>query len=316
MSAHRVTWQAATLLTTISALWAASALAAKVALGGPGGGGAGTLGPYTLAFVRFGVAGVLLAAVQRARGRRMALGRSDRWPAIVLGLCGITITYSVFYGGMRWTTATETTLLVAAEPIVIAVLAWLLLHERVGPLRALGLGIGFVGVYLIVVQGWVPRPTGTAAGNALVTAALCVEAYTSILAKRLVRRYPGLTVLVYEMVFGSLLLLPMAVWECAARRQGVPSAQAMVAIAYLTLVCSLLCYTAWFWLLPRLDVSRMAVFLFIQPFVGAVLGHVVLNEPFGAWTAAGAALVVAGVWLVSAPNPRAVGKVPSEAVEG
>lgn len=283
-------------------LWAASSIAAKVALGDGSAAANGTMGPFTLAAVRFGVGGAVLYAFLRIRGHWMPVRPEDRGRFLLLGGLGIGLTYMVFYGGMRFTTATETTLLVAAEPVLIALLARMILRERLTPLQGSGLAVGVAGVYLIVVRGLVPRAEGTVLANAVVAVSLVFESYSSIVGKRLTSTYPGLVVAATGMLLGAAMLAPFAVHEALSRGMSTLGAAQWSAVAYLTLVCSCLCYGVWYSLLRRYPVSKMAAFLFIQPLLGPVYGYVLLGETMTMWTVAGAVLVVAGVWMVAAPS--------------
>ncbi len=283
-------------------LWAGSSIAAKVALGSGSGPSEAKLGPFTLAAVRFGVAGMLLYLFIILRGEWRPVAPSDRRGFLLLGTFGIAMTYAVFYGGMRYTTATETTLLVAAEPVLIAAIARAVLNERLHVTQTAGLLAGFAGVYLIVVRGWMPRIEGSVLANGVVTGALVFEAYSSVVGKRLTSRYPGLMVACLGMLLGAAVLSPFAIAECVTRHAGAPGPREWLAVAYLTIVCSAVCYGIWYSLLRRYPVSSMAAFLFIQPLMGPVFGYIFLNEVLGLWSIAGAVLVMLGVWLVVRPR--------------
>jgi drug/metabolite transporter (DMT)-like permease len=281
-------------------LWAGSAIAAKVAMGDGANVSPAKMGPLLLACVRFGVAGGLLAAYLGLRRELEPIRKGDGWRFVALGALGIALTYAVFYGGMRFTTATETTFLVAAEPILIALLARAFLAEALQPRQAAGLTVGLAGVYIIVFRGLVPHAEGSVWANAVVTAALVFEALSSVLGKDLVRRYAGLVIASYGMLIGSAFLAPAAVWETLHRPPWRPGAAELVSVAYLTLLCSCLCYGIWYSLLKKHTVSSMAAFLFIQPLLGPVYGALILGEHVSLWTLTGAAATVAGVWMVAA----------------
>lgn len=292
--------RSALALSLACVLWAGSAIAAKVAIGHGAYPAADKIGPISLGCLRFGIAGLLLLWYLRATGRLAAVDRQDRWRFTVLGVMGIGVTYGVFYGGMQYTTATETTFLVAAEPILIAVLARSLLGERLQPAQAIGLAVGLFGVYVIVFRGFVPSLQGTVLANAVVTIALLFEAYASVVGKDLTRRYPGLPVAAYGMVIGALFLLPAALLEASRRPVWKPGWPEIAAVAYLTLLCSCLCYGIWYSLLERHSVSTMSGFLFIQPVLGPIYGIVLLGESLSIATAFGAIATLAGVWMVAA----------------
>lgn len=293
----------AAILVVACILWAGSAVAAKVCLADAGH-TAGRMGPFTLAAIRFGVAGLVLCGFQVAQGHSLRVHRADLGRFIAIGVFGIGVTYAVFYGGMRYTSATETTLLVASEPILITIMARLALGERCAPAKAWGLALGLSGVYVVVFQGWRPQMTGTVMGNAVVLLAMVFEAGASVVGKGLSARYRGLTIAGLEMVIGAGVLLPGAIRELSASGNSHLSARALGGVAYLTLVCSLLCYGAWYSLLPRLRLSTMAAFLFIQPIFGPVLGWALLGERPGAWTFAGGVLTLVGIYIVAARDAR------------
>ena len=294
----RIPGRAAALLVTAAVLWSASTYAAKIALGS-GGHSPGRFSPFTLACVRFAIGGGLLALVALVRRRTLRVERIDVVRVVGLAVFGIATTYSVFYAGIRFTTATEGTLIFAAEPLMIAVLAALLLREKLGAPRAAGLAIGFIGVYLIVERGLAPSFSGTASANSVVLASLALEAFAAIIGKGLTRKYDGLTVVTLEMLVGAALLVPFALREGLSVGFALPYADAIAAMLFLATVCSALCYGIWYSQLSRFDVSAMAGFLLVQPLMGPVYGYVLLHERPGPWTWAGAALVVAGVWIVS-----------------
>jgi drug/metabolite transporter (DMT)-like permease len=65
-------------------------------------------------------------------------------------------------------------------------------------------------------------------------------------------------------------------------------------------VITALGYLVWNWVLARVSAPRASIFLTVQPIGGAVLGAVLLGEPLTAFTLAGAALIVLGLWLTVA----------------
>lgn len=304
MTGRRISLTDSLLLLIINLFWAASAAPAKIAVGGnpPA---PGTFGPFQLAFLRITIGAVLMALALRSFHMPMRIARQDVGRFVLAAFFGIVVTYSVFYTGMRSTTASEGSLLFAAEPILIALIAWPTLHERLTRRQVIGMGAGFLGVYAIVCQGWVPRISGAVIGNAVVFASIIFESGASVIGKSLTTRYPGLQVVAVEFGIGALILLPLAGWETATSWNGWPGAPQIWSVVFLGTICSFFCYAIWFHLLPRIQISTMAGFLFIQPMLGPFYGRILLGETIGPWTIAGAALVLTGIYLV------ALGAMPS-----
>ncbi|CEK14660.1 DMT family transporter [Chthonomonas calidirosea] len=276
---HEIRLNAVLQLALINILWGASSVASKTALM--------AFGPFTLTFVRFAPAGLILLLLARLRRRLPPIAREDLWLFLALGGIGIAATYGIFYFGLQRTTATDASLLFACEPILIALFGYLFLKERLSWLQWTGFLVGITGIWLIA---------GRALGDWLALAGLACECCVSVPAKRLAMRYPGLLVVAYEMLIGAALMLPLALWEWHHHPHEV-SLRPLAALAFLSLVCSVFCYGIWYRLLSRHAISQMGVFILLQPLLGPLYGHFLRGEALRTNTLIGALLVFCGIAL-------------------
>lgn len=300
----RIPLQAALLLALVNILWAASASNAKVALG--------AIGPLTLSFFRFGPPALLLGVYLRLSRSTARIERADYGRLFFASLVGLALTYALLYTGMRGTTASETTLLIAAEPVILALVARLFLGEGLRREQGIGMAAGVLGVSLIILQG------ASVFAKATVALALVFECYAGVLNKRLTGKYPGMEVITAELGISAILLLPFVVWEVGQSPGGWTgfarlSWSVWASIGYVSLVCTLFCYSVWFGLMPRYHLSSMAGFIFIQPLVGPLIGAWLQGDRITAWTVAGAALVLIGVWLIASPKRSRSTLIPEPA---
>ena len=285
-------------LVGLNVLWGGASLAAKVALGTPAHPG---LPPTLLAFSRFSVAALLMYGVARVTRVNLAVARADWGRFWAMGILGLALTYFLSYTGQALTRASDGALIVATEPVFLALLAWLFLREPMPASKVGGIAAGLTGVFLIVANGWrLPALSGAMLGDALIAGALLFEAGSGIVGKGLVSRYPAVTVMTYQMASGAIALAPLAVRDILHAAPGTltVTAPAALALLYLIVPCTVLAYTVWYAILERRGPGEMSVFLFIQPVVGTALGAILLHEPVTAWKIAGAALVMGGVALL------------------
>jgi len=267
------------ILVLINSLWSASSVASKAALN--------DFGPITLALFRFLPSGLLLTWLERRQGYRPNYARRD-WPSLfILGSVGIALTYAIFYAGVQRATATDTSLMFACEPLLIALFAVIFLRERLRAFQWIGMFAGIYGIWLIA---------GQAVGNALALLGLFIESSVSVVGKRLTERYRGLTLCATEMLIGSACMVPFAAWECVAHPPHITPVGMMSAV-FLCLVCSAFCYGAWYYLLERYSVSAMGAFILIQPLFGPAWGWLVRHEALTRNSAVGGALVIFGLIL-------------------
>lgn len=294
------------LLIGINLLWAGSSLAAKIALGDAAH---PRIPPMTLAFSRFSLSALLMYDVALALKVDLRVARRD-WGAFwAMGLLGLALTYLLSYAGIQRTTASNSALIIATEPVFLGILAFFFLRERMIPLKAGGVVAGLTGAYFIIANGWhFPAVSGIVAGDLLIALGLIFEAGSSIVGKGLVARYPAVSVITYQMTSGAIALAPFTIWELTHQAlQGhaliLPPAPALWSLLYLILPCTVFAYTVWFTILDKREASEMSVFLFIQPVFGAFLGVVFRHDQFTWFTILGAFLVIAGVILINLRPP-------------
>lgn len=289
----------AALLFFINVLWAAAYPMAKFAINGG-------VPSVTLAWARWAVAMLLLPLFARFVLRvPLRLPRSDLLRALALGAMALGLVHILVFVGLRYTTAVDATLLLAGEPLVMAVMSLLLLREGMTRQAAWGMVLGFVGAYLLINRGWIPplNDSGTLIGNLLVAASVLVEGTGTVLSRGLTRRHSGIVVLFWESV-GATIALAIPAYLFWASTPVVPAPSALGAVLYLGVVNSAFCYAVWFVLMERHHVGNMGVFIFVQPVFGALMGVLWLKEPFGVYTAVGSAMVLSGVWLTTRTTAR------------
>jgi len=117
-------------------------------------------------------------------------------------------------------------------------------------------------------------------------------------------RHAPLPVTIRSLVWGAAALLPIAAFEWVSGARPAWTGTAVWGTLYLALVITALGYVVWNWALARVPAPRAAIFLNVQPIVGALLGAVVLGEPITVFTLAGGVLVIAGLVVAFGPGAR------------
>lgn len=257
--------------------------------------------PLTLAFVRVAIGALVLMPLAVARHRReMRLPWGTIW---VMGLLGVALYYLAFNVAMVRISASQGALVQASIPAMTALVAVVWLRERASALRWLGIALSVTGV-LIVFSGNSPAGiSSTLLGNALMFASVvCWAVYTSM-AKR-VAGFDSLVITVCVMGTGSLLLLPLSIYEVAS--VGLPplSPLGWLGVLYLGGVASGLAYLLYNTSLRHLDASAVGVYTNLIPVVGVLTGVIVLGEPLSMRAIAGGAVVMLGVWITSRSESR------------
>ncbi len=248
--------------------------------------------PGHLAVLRFFTASAALGLFALFRRPRLPLLRDV--PALFAhGFFGFTAYHLLLNYGERTVSAASACFLIGAIPIFTALMAGLVLKERLGRRLLLGIAVSMAGVALIALgEGGGFRID---AGALLIVLAAFSESLFMILQKPYLSRYTPSEYVTWTVFAGTILMLPWApgLWE--AVRQA--PADATIAGVYLGIGPAAIAYATWAYALKRAEVSRVVITQFSMPAVTMLLGWAVLDELPNLLAVSGGLLALAGVAL-------------------
>ena len=285
------------LLILANVLFATGYIAAKFLLR--------DLSVILLLALRIGIAAVILLPLLIAKRHSLHLTRRDLPQLVLLVLAGFVVNNLLEYGGLALTTASDVALLITSESIFTALLSCWLLREQFTRRTGLALVFGSLGMYLIVEQSLIPNlPSGGALrilGDLLVIVGLISESFYTVRGKVLLATYPTFLITAASLVGSLVFWVPMASWVVLSSGWHPLNLASWFALGWLAVMSTVLAYLAWFQGLAKIEGSKAASVLFLQPLVGTFLAVVLLHEHLTVWTIVGGILIVASVYLISRP---------------
>ncbi len=259
------------------------------------------ISPTTLIFSRAGLGTLLLASILTLRRQPAWPPRDALGPLALMGFVGIAFHQLIQAYALTLTSAVNTGWLIGLTPIWSAILAALLLKERFGARKVAGLVAGFAGAGLVVTRGELGTrllALPATRGDLIILASTLNWAIYTVLGHGTIRRLGPTRATAGAMLLGWLMLLPAFVafagWNDYARL----SAGGWLAILFLGIACSGLGYLFWYGALERVEATRGAAFLYLEPLVTLAAAVALLGEPVGVTTAVGGLLVLGGVVAV------------------
>jgi len=251
--------------------------------------------PVTLIFTRFAIGAAVLLMIVRQLPPR------DAWPQLaVMGFSGVFVHQMLQAFGLTMTTATNTGWLIGITPIWSAVLAAIVLRERFGFWKVIGLAGGFAGALLVVTRGdFSTRVFGrpSTLGDALVFLSTINWSIYTVLGHKTIRRLGPRRATSGAMLFGVAMLAPFFVAQRGWRDLPHLSAGGWGALLFLAIGCSALGYLFWYGALEHIEASRVAALLYAEPLVTFAAAVLLLGERVRAVTVAGGVLVLTSVIL-------------------
>jgi drug/metabolite transporter (DMT)-like permease len=247
------------------------------------------------------IASILVGLWCQARGIPLFKRDGTLAAGIVAGIL-FGLEFLLIYRGLVWTTVTRGTLFVYLAPFFVVIGSrWLVPGDRFHASQWLGLLLSFGGILIAFgLPGPASGPRQLLGDTMLIGAALAWAATTLIIKASPLSRISAEKTLLYQLAVSAPLLALGAV-IFGERIHAMPSALALAAFAYQTLVASVT-FPVWFALIVRYSAARLSVFTFLTPLCGVTAGHLVLNEPLSPPFAVAVVLVAAGLVLVNRPR--------------
>ena len=265
------------------------------------------LSPFDVAWGRVTLAALILLPIAWRRGALRALA-THKAAVFAFAMVEFAIPFSAISLGERWISSSVTAILIATVPLIIALISRFFgLHERLGPLRLIGLIVGFGGVAALVGFGSLSGALAWA-GVACVLVGPIGYAIGPLIIERHLHAVDSIGPVAGSLSIASLVLLVPAMLTLP---QHMPSAVALASVAILGLVCTALSMLLMFYLVKTAGASRASIITYVNPAVATLLGVAVLDEHLGAWGLLGFALILLGSWLATRANPSIPASSPA-----
>lgn len=254
--------------------------------------------PYAFNALRFVLAAFFLTGALALRGGIPLPDREDVARVVGLGLLGHVIYQLLFINGMDLTRAGNAALMLATAPVYTALFSKLAGHERVGLVAGGGMVATMVGVAVVIGSGGGPLSfsSNTLVGDLLVMGAAVLWAAYTVGARKIVRKYSALILLVWTLWIGAACLVVIGAPQLLAM-ESAPGA-AWAAVAYAGVLGIAVGQLLWYRGVNLIGSTRTAVYQNVVPLGAIAVAWVWLDEVPNAGQLAGALVVVGGVAVV------------------
>lgn len=253
--------------------------------------------PAELMGLRFIVGLPVMFAIVLGKRIRLGFSSRHRWH-VLLASAIITAHFLIQITGIKHTSATNTGWIIGVTPLVLAVLSFLILREKIGLREVGGIVVATTGIVLLVSHGRITELDWIeSVGDWLVLASAHTWALYTVATRDLSRTYHPLAVTFSILLPSALVLVGYMViasdWSVFLR---LPL-NAVIALLFLGIFS--LAVAHWFWQegVSGLGAARAGFFLYLEPLATTALAVPYLNEQFGLFTAVGGGLVLIGVYL-------------------
>ena len=277
------------LFLAMGVIWGVPYLLIKVAVG--------SLAPASVVLLRTVIGAALLLPVAMARGELRPVLPAWR-PLVVFAVIEMAVPWLLLTNAERHISSSLAGLLLAAIPLVGALVGRLSGTERLSRQRQLGLLVGLVGVAALVGMDLGGGDTFALVQMAVVAVAYAVGPF--VLSRHL-SHLPGLGVMAAALTVTAIGYLPVGLAQLPSTW---PPATVVWSVVGLGVLCTALAFVVFFALIDEVGPVRATVITYVNPAVAILLGVLLLDEKLTIGMAVGFVLVIIGSVLATRRSPR------------
>lgn len=264
---------------------------------------AGDIPPITLAFLRWVVAFLVFFPIVYSRTKK-------EWPmlkrhfgaVLILALTGVATFNTLVYIGLHYTTSINASLMNSSTPIIIYILSFIFLKERLTKFQLFGTLLSLAGVLFIISGGSLESLLAFSfnKGDIIVLVAVFCWSVYSLLIKKYAGKLPSYSTFLVTIALGALMLLPFTVFELLTTSQPIIWAPSTIgAILYVGMIASIVAFLSWNTGVVALGANKAGIYLNFIPVFATIFAVLFLGEKLLIAQVVGGIAVFAGVFITT-----------------
>ena len=265
------------------------------------------IGPIAITFLPFYVTTLLLVPMllrlRRRNPQRAPIPWRDWRSFVIAGVAGQVLAQLGMTWGISKSLASNGAILNLLIPVISALLASVLLHERLTRLRWASFGIGLAGVMLLSTEDLRQSrlfDSNLFVGNLLIFGGCLGSSFYNVYCKGLLQKYQEVEILIFSYIAASVASVPLLIWAEPFHWSAFAAfdIRSWLAFAFLALLMYGASMLLFFYVLQFLDVTVASMSLYLVPVFGTALAALLLGERLGMFAIIGALTVLISSILV------------------
>ncbi|MBC2684949.1 DMT family transporter [Bacillus toyonensis] len=222
--------------------------------------------------------------------------RKDIPRLIVVSFIGIVLYQTLFMETVKYTSATNASLLISISPIFTTLFAVFLKQEKFSSRKLIGSMIAFVGAALVLVAGHSLASSFYGNGIGMITS-ICWGLYP-VLAGPLIKKYSALRVTAWSALVGAIPLLLLSGPHVFVMPFLITKGMTLFALLYSIFFVTVFGLVMWYIGVQKIGASHTMVYMYITPIVAVLFAAIWANESISVQQMIGGIIIFFGLWFV------------------
>lgn len=255
--------------------------------------------PFGIVLLRVSGALIIFTLLAFLTGHEK-IEQGDHKKLLIASLFGVVINQLMFFKGLSLTSEIHSAMIMIATPIIVLIMAWVILKDKITWVKSLGILIGGIGVAMLISSGAVDEQSPSSlAGDICITINATSYAIFLIIAKPLMLKYSPYTIARWIFTYGILFVLPFGWKEVDAISWSTIPAIAIWALVYVILGATVLAYLFNILGLNYGSPTLVSIYIYTQPVIATIIAVAYGSDHLTTGKVVSAILVFSGVALVS-----------------
>lgn len=267
--------------------------------------------PMTLGMLRFIIASLILIAIVKVQKVDLHLEKKDLPYVFLAGALGITLYFYFENNGVKYTSASASSLIIASIPVFSVIADILIYKMKMTRKILLSIACSLLGVALIVGFNIDElMASGYAKGYGMMFGAVGAWILYMIVTKPLFDRHSQLKLLFYQSIIGTICFIPFSIME--GFDYGLLTGELMIHIGMLGVFASAVGFYTYLLALDILGMSISSIFLNLLPLLTVVFSMIYLKETMTMLQLMGGAMILISVFMINGEGemPEALEEQP------
>ncbi|WP_233466712.1 DMT family transporter [Xenorhabdus nematophila] len=284
-------------LTIVSIIWGGTFIAGRFI--------SFDIGALLLASLRFiFAAAVLVLILFFSKKGFVKINKNQMMKIIFLGFFGIYVYNICFFYGLKYIDASRASLIVAINPVVIAIFSYFFFRERLPAISVGGIILCLLGAGFVIVSNnplLLESGNGSMIGDISILGCVISWVIYSVFCKKTVNEIGALHTVAYSVLAGAIMLTVtvLVTGEMNQTALSLLSFSDLISLIYLGVVGSAIAYILYYDGIDKIGATRAGVFIALNPLTAVLGGMLFLGEKLTTTIFMGAVFIIAGIFIAN-----------------
>lgn len=294
------------LMTLATLFWGAAFIAGKI--------GVGEFSPVTITFFRFLFATIIVFIVVLRRGENWKIHKEDWLVMIALGVIGMVGYHIMFFNALKYTSATNASIIAATNPLITAILASIFINEKLSIKKIGIILLGLLGVVLTITN-WdlkVLMAFDFNKGDIMMVIGITGWAVYTIIAKKAMNKFNPLILTLYSFFVCVLVLMPFAMRDIYLGGLSNVTSKGWLSVIYMAVFPTAIGYLVQQYAIDQIGPTKSSMFSNLVPVFSIIFAMIILKEEMSVLKLISAGIIILSVYLNSKLKVENKGEVKEE----